>query len=168
MKRLSISLAIAAITVLTVVATVSAAGPMTRARDQVQSQTTLSTILGLTSAEVMELRHDGLSLAQIAERQNVDPQKLIDALVAQWSGRIDARVSYGALTTDEAAKLKEQLGLQAKAMVNQTTLGGMHGAAVGAGPGAPGNGNGYGGGMGAGRGGHGHGICDGSGPGASS
>ena len=159
MKRLAISLAIAGLAVLVVVATVSAAGPRSQAANGVGDRGTIAAILGLTQAQVMDLRQDGLTLAQIAERQKVDPQKLIDALVAQWTVRIDARVQNGALTTDEAAQLKTQLELQAKAMVNQATPGGMRGAAVGAGPGAMG-GHGYGGGMGAGRG---NGTCDGSG-----
>ena len=74
------------------------------------------------------------SLAQIAERQKVDPQKLVDALVAQWSARIDARLAAGALTADQAKTLKANVAVQAKAMVYQTTMGGMRGAAVGAGP----------------------------------
>ena len=104
----------------------------------------LAAILGLTDAEVATLRQQGLSLAQIAARQHVDPQKLIDALVAQWSSRIDARLAVGAITADQAKTLKDNLAAQAKAMVNQTTLGGMRGAAVGAGP------NGTARGMGAG------------------
>ena len=96
---------------------------------------TLAAILGLTDAQVMTLRQQGLSLAQIAERQKVDPQRLVDALVAQWSVRIDARVVAGALTADQAKTLKANLAVQAKAMVNQVTLGGMRGAAVGAGRG---------------------------------
>jgi hypothetical protein len=173
MKRLTISLAIAGLAVLAVVATVSAATPTPSpapATDQVRARDTLPAILGLSQAQIMELRQDGLTLAQIAERQKVDPQKLIDALVAQWSERIDARVAYGALTADEAAALKTQLALQAKAMVNQAAPGGMRGAAVGAGPGsANGAGMGRGAGMGAGvgqgfRAGGGTGTCDGTGP----
>lgn len=164
MTRIALSLAIASLALLTVVATVAAAGPQTRGQDQVRAQTTLTEILGLTHEQVMDLRQDGLTLAQIAERQKVDPQKLIDALVAQWSARIDARVAYGALTADQAAELKAQLAVKAKALVNQATLGGMRGSAVGAGPGAMGGrGGGMGGGMGAGMGRNGTGVCDGTG-----
>ncbi len=96
--------------------------------------TVLTDILGLSNAEIAALRQGGLTLAQIAERQKVDPQKLIDALVAQWSTRVDARLAVGAITADQAKTLKADLAVQAKAMVYQATPGGMRGAAVGAGP----------------------------------
>lgn len=155
MRRIAISLSIAALAILTVVAAVSAASPApTRMGGQAARGQVLTEILGLTSAQVMELRQDGLTLAQIAERQKVDPQKLIDALVAQWSARIDVRLAAGALTTNEAAALKANLAVQAKGMVNQTTPGGMQGAAVGGGRGMGGgmNAGGLGGMHGAGNG----------------
>ncbi|OGO56888.1 MAG: hypothetical protein A2Z32_08505 [Chloroflexi bacterium RBG_16_69_14] len=161
MKRLTISLAVAGLVILAFVATVAAASPTptpTPARDQVRAHDTVATILGLTQAQIQDLRQDGLTLAQIAERQKVDPQKLIDALAAQWTVRIDARVANGGLTAAEATTLKSQVALRAKAMVYQTPTGGMRGAAVGAGPGAMG-----GGGMGMHRG-AGNGTCDGAGP----
>jgi hypothetical protein len=138
MKRLTIALAAGALIVLAVAAVVLAAGPRTQARAQSMSQTTLTEILGLSDEQVEDLRHDGMTLAQIAERQGVDEQELIDALKAEWSVRIEARVANGALTEDEATQLKTQLELRAKAMVNQATAGGMAGAAVGAGPAANG------------------------------
>ena len=151
MRRIAIPLSIAALAVLTLVAAVSAASPApTRMGGQVARDPVLTEILGLTQAEIMELRHDGLTLAQIAERQKVDPQKLIDALVAQWSARIDVRLAAGALTADQAVALKANLAVQAKGMVNQETLGGMRGAAVGAGRGM-GGGRGMGAGIGGGR-----------------
>ena len=165
MKRLTISLTVAAFAILATVATVAAAGPTPmRAPDQIRAREAIPTVLGLSQAAVMDLRHDGLTLAQIAVRQKVDPQELIDALVAQWSTRLDVRVTNGALTTAEAATLKAQLAVQAKALVNQATPGGMRGAAVGAGRGAMG-GAGMGAGAGSGyRGGSGSGTCDGTGP----
>ena len=104
-------------------------------------------------------------LAQIAERQKVDPQRLVDALAAQWTSRIEVRVANGALTTDEATTLGAEVQTRAKSMVNQVTLGGMQGVAVGAGPrnGAAG-GSGVGNGPGPRGTGTGTGTCDGTGP----
>ncbi len=169
MKRFAISLTVAAFAILALVATVAAASPApAQAGAQVRAGDTIPTVLGLSQAEVMNLRHDGLTLARIAEQQDVAPQKLIDALVAQWSERVDARVTNGALSTAGADALKAQLTLRATSMVNQATAGGMGGAAVGAGRGAtgnPGTGAGMGAGAGAGnRGGSGNGSCDGTGP----
>ncbi|MEW6223265.1 MAG: hypothetical protein AB1627_01415 [Chloroflexota bacterium] len=157
MKRIGISLAVAGLALLALATAVSAAGPRNQAGDQVQARGTLAAILGLTQAEVMDLRQDGLTLAQIADKQGVDVQELIDALVARWTIRIDARVANGALTDAEATELKTQLAVKAKAMVNQVAPGGMRGSAVGAGPGGMG-------GRGNGAGGNGTGVCDGSGP----
>ena len=113
---------------------------------------TVAALLGLTDAQVMAFRQQGLSLAQIAEQQKVDPQTLVDALAATWTIRIDARVAAGALTADQAKTLKANVADQAKAMVHQTALGGMRGAAVGAGPNATTRGMGAGAGMGRGNG----------------
>ena len=176
MRRLFLATGAAALLTIAVVATVAAAGPMGRAggaggtvRAGAQANV-VADILGLTQAAISDLRQDGLSLAQIAERQKVDPQKLVDALTTQWTARIDVRVQNGALTTAQATALKVQLATRAKDMVYRTTLGGMQGAAVGAGSAnAPGYRNGAGntGAAGAGMGGRGrgagNGTCDGTG-----
>jgi hypothetical protein len=143
MKRFSIPIAGAGLVLLLAAGAVAAASPApsapattspAAAPGATNATGSIAAILGLTDAQVMELRQQGLSLAQIADRQNVDPQRLVDFLVAQWSARIDARLAAGAITADQAKTLKANLAVQAKAMVNQTTLGGMRGAAVGAGP----------------------------------
>jgi LAS superfamily LD-carboxypeptidase LdcB len=158
MRRLAISLSVAALAILAVAATVSAASPApTRMGGSVTRSQVVPAVLGLTQGQITELRQDGLTLAQIADQQKVDPQKLIDALANQWNLRIDARVTNGALTADQAAALKANLAVQAKAMVNQAAPGGMQGAAVGAGHGLSG-GRGMGGGM------AGNGTCTGAGP----
>ena len=171
MKKAILSLGGAALAIMVLAATVAAAGPHgAQAREQAHARDTIPAILGLTQAQVQELRQDGLSLAQIAERQKVDPQKLINALVEQWTVRIEARVANGALTAEQATQLKAQLETQPRNMVYRTTRGGMQGAAVGAGPGAAArNGQGAGPGHGAGQGwrggnGTGTGTCDGTGP----
>lgn len=161
MKKLFLSLGSAALVLLVLAGGVVAAGPRaTPAGDQVRDRDTIPTLLGLTQAEVMALRHDGLSLAQIADRQKVDPLKLVDALKAQWIERIDARVANGAITTSTATTLKAQVDLRARDMVSKVTSGGMRGVAVGAGP--AGQGRGPAGTPAAGR--TGAGTCDGSGP----
>ena len=167
MKTLAIPFAGAGLILLLAAGAVAAASPVPTAPVTVapaatpapiatpapaQTTGTVAAILGLTDAQVMELRQQGLSLAQIAEQQKVDPQRLIDALAAQWSVRIDARLAAGAITADQAKTLKDNVAVQAKAMVYQVTLGGMRGAAVGAGPNGAMRGMGGGAGMGAGAG----------------
>lgn len=176
-KRAALAFGGASLAALAFAATVAAAGPygngaaqgQAPAQGQTQAQgasqagagAVAPTILGLSQAQIQEFRQDGLSLAQIAEKQAVDPTRLIEAFAARWSARIDDRVSTGALTAAEATALKDQLTVRAKDMVYRTTLGGMRGAAVGAGPGADGT---QGAGNGRGRGGN--GACDGTGPNA--
>jgi len=153
MKKLVLPLAGAGLVLLLAVGAVSAAtpAPVTPTATPAPAATpgTVAAILGLTDAQVMAFRQQGLSLAQIGGQQKVDPQKLIDALAVQWSARIDARVAAGALTADQAKTLKANVAVQAKAMVYQTALGGMRGAAVGAGPNGAMRGMGGGAGMGA-------------------
>ena len=168
MKKLILSFGGASLAILMLVGAVAAVGPRSGpAGDQVRDRGEVPTILGLTEAQVMELRQDGLSLAQIAERQNVDPEKLVEALKVQFAERLEVRVANGAITADRATELRSQLEVQARNMVYKTTIGGMQGAAVGAGPAAGSmHGTGVAGGrMGAGPGadGAGTGICDGTG-----
>jgi hypothetical protein len=153
MKKLVLPLAGAGLVLLLAVGAVSAASPApvtpTATPAPAATPGTVAAILGLTDSQVMAFRQQGLSLAQIAEQQKVDPQKLVDALAAQWSTRIDARLAVGALTADQARTLKANVAVLAKAMVYQTALGGMRGAAVGAGPNGTMRGLGGGAGMGA-------------------
>ncbi len=168
MKKSILALVGASMATVVLATAVAAAGPAGRpAVERVRAHDTTAAVLGLTQEQVMELRHDGLSLAQIAERQKVDPQQLVQALVAQWTERIDARVANGAITPERATELKSQLLLTASTMVDQTAVGGMHGAAVGAGSRATtavgARALGAGGRTGTGHGGYGTGTCDGSG-----
>ena len=166
MNRHLLGIVGAGVASLVFAATVAAADPTpSPSTPPTQARDTVPAVLGLSQAQVQELRHDGLSLSQIAVKQKVDPQRLVDALVVRWTSRIDERVTNGALTADEATKLKAELETQARSMVNKVTLGGMQGAAVGAGPQNRGAG-GAGSGMGQGpRGtGTGTGTCDGTGP----
>jgi hypothetical protein len=162
MRRLTLALGGATLLVAMFAATVVAADPTPRPSPSPTAGTTLTEILDLTRDQVADLRHDGLSLAQIAAKQAVDVDRLVNALVARWTERIAVRASNGALTDDEAATLRTQLETRARDLVNRTTLGGMQGAAVGAGRGGAAAGTGAG--MGPGPRGTGTGDCDGTGP----
>jgi hypothetical protein len=160
------ALAGAALLVAVLAATVAAAGPTPSPSPSPTVGTTLTDILDLTRDQIRDMRQDGLSLAQIAVKQGIEADRLVQALVARWTERIEVRVANGALTADEAATLRTQVKTRALDQVNKTTLGGMQGAAVGAGRGAAGAGAGAGAGFGPGpRGtGTGDGVCDGTGP----
>lgn len=164
MKKVILSIGGAGLAILVLVGSVAAASPTPaggQARDQLRERDTIATVLGLSQSEIAALRADGLSLAQIAERQKVDPQKLVDALAAQWTERIEVRLSRGAISNETATQLKSQVELRARDQVYKTTTGGMRGLAVGAGPQGAGRGVGAGAGGGAGAG---TGMCDGTGP----
>lgn len=153
MKRFILSVGGAALVALAAAATVLAAGP--NGGNAAGVGAVAPSVLGLTQAQIRELRGDGLSLAQIAAREDVDPAVLQDALVARWTERIAVRVQNGALTEAQATALREQLQARAKDLVNRTAPGGMQGAAVGAGRFGAGDGTGPISGTG---------TCDGTGP----
>ena len=145
MKRFFLSLGGATVVALALAATALAGGPMGGNRPT-DAGTIGPSVLGLSQAQIQELRRDGLSLAEIADRQKVDAKVLVERLVARWTERITVRVQNGALTEAQATTLRNELQTRATDMVNRESLGGMQGAAVGAGP-------------------HrGSGTCDGSGP----
>jgi hypothetical protein len=164
-KRFALAGVAAMLGALALAATAAAGGPM---NGQGAAQPAADA-LKLTRDQVMELRQDGLSLAQIAEQQGVSTSGVVDALAARWTERIALRAENGALSEEQAAALQEQVREHAEAMVQQTDMSGMHGAAIGAGPANP-NGAAAGDGVGSGVGpgprgtGDGTGECDGTGP----
>lgn len=70
------------------------------------SRENLAKVLGLTVTELETQVRSGKSLADIAKAQNVDIQKVKDALVADFTAHLDAEVKAGEHTQEEAdAKL---------------------------------------------------------------
>jgi hypothetical protein len=165
MRRLMTAAGLGTLGALALVGAVAAAGPHGAGAGAGGAGTgTAAAVLGMTQAQVQELRQDGLSLAQIAQKQGVAVQKVVDALAERWNERIEVRVQNGALTDAEAATLEAQVQERARAMVEQAAPGGMRGAAVGAGPAAGQGRYGTGGGSAARGTGSGTGTCDGTGP----
>ena len=68
-------------------------GPGHRARPLLESVDTAVEILGIDAETLREELRSGNSLADIAEANGVDPQTLIDALVADHEERVTARVN---------------------------------------------------------------------------
>jgi uncharacterized protein (DUF433 family) len=62
---------------------------------------TIAGVIGIPEADLVAALHSGQSLAQIATAHNVDPQKVIDALVAAARTKLDAAVAAGILTQSE-------------------------------------------------------------------
>lgn len=79
----------------------------------------LADLLGVTADELHEARHNGDTLADIATANDVDPQTVIDAIVAEKQADIDAKVASGDLTAEEAAEKSADLVDRVTTMVNE-------------------------------------------------
>jgi hypothetical protein len=69
----------------------------------------------------------GQSIAALAKSKNVDPQKIINDLVAGATTRIEAAASSGKITSDQATTMKAGLAARITAFVNGTGAGRGHG-----------------------------------------
>ncbi|HEX5826908.1 MAG TPA: hypothetical protein VFY23_05260 [Candidatus Limnocylindrales bacterium] len=183
MKRLAFAIVVASLAAAGSVAAVAAAdptptpppapstspvpltGPAAAQANRPTQGVMIPAILGMTHEELQALRVQGLTLAEIAEQRGIDPQVLVDALVGQWGVRIDARLAAGMISSEQADQLHDNLAVIAKGFVHQEPLGGMRGAAVGAGPAMGGQGGQAGQGAGRRGGAGGYGPQDGSGRG---
>jgi uncharacterized protein (DUF433 family) len=76
--------------------------------------------IGVDAKTVVQARKNGHSIADLAREHNVDPQKVIDALVAAGTKKVDALVTKGKLDADKAASIKQQLPERAQKVVNTT------------------------------------------------
>jgi hypothetical protein len=104
--------------------------------------------IGVTVDELRSALESGQSVADVANAHGVDPQKVIDALVADAQSKIDERVASGDLTQEQADEIKADLPDRIADFVNRAGLPGpggrgghgdcpdMDGAAPGAGSGS--------------------------------
>jgi len=79
---------------------------------------TAATAIGITPDQLRTELQSGKSIADVAKAHDVDPQKVIDALVAAATQKIDAAVSSGKLTPDQATALKNNLSTIVTNVVN--------------------------------------------------
>jgi hypothetical protein len=74
--------------------------------------------IGIEEDALREALQNDQTIAQVAQANNVDPQTVIDALVADVSARIDEKVAEGDLTQEEADERKAELPERMTALVN--------------------------------------------------
>jgi hypothetical protein len=82
--------------------------------------------IGIEPRELVEQLRQGKSIAEVATEHGVDPQTVIDALVAKANERIDQAVANGHLDADRAAQLKEKAPERIAKLVNRTFEGLAH------------------------------------------
>ena len=75
-------------------------------------------LLGIDVETLRDELRAGSSIADIAVANDVDPQTVIDALVAEAEGHVDLMVEDGRLTVDEASTMKERIAERLTARVN--------------------------------------------------
>ena len=75
-------------------------------------------VIGIEVQELVDALRDGQTLAQIAEANGVQPQAVIDAMVAAAQERIDAAVEAGRLDEAEAAERTADLTERITELVN--------------------------------------------------
>ncbi|MEY2421351.1 MAG: hypothetical protein QOI95_1418 [Acidimicrobiaceae bacterium] len=92
--------------------------------------------IGISEADLQTALQSGKSMADVATANNVDPQKVIDALVADAQTKLAAQVASGEITQAQADEMSADLTQHITDLVNHT--GGPGGAGCpgmdGAGP----------------------------------
>jgi transposase-like protein len=74
--------------------------------------------IGVEPKALVESLRDGQSVADVARANDVEPQVVIDAIVAAGNQKIDHAVANGKLDEDRAATIKERLPERAERLVN--------------------------------------------------
>jgi len=75
-------------------------------------------VLGIDADTLRTELQDGKSLADIATENGVDPQAVVDALVAEATTQIDQAVTAGRIDADQADELKADLESHLSDLVN--------------------------------------------------
>ena len=84
---------------------------------------TVTDLLGLTHEELHELRLESNSLADIAEANGVSADELVDAIIADRVEAVEAKVTDGTLTREQADFMIQRITERTEEAVNRTTAG---------------------------------------------
>ena len=74
--------------------------------------------IGIEETELREALRSGQTIAQVAQAHNVDPQKVVDALVADLNTRLAQAVADGRITQAQADEKKANAAERFTALVN--------------------------------------------------
>ena len=99
----------------------------------------IAEILGMEPADIGAALRDGKSLADLADANGIDPQDLVDAIVASIEDRVDAGVESGRIDSTQAEEILADAAERAEDVVNGEIDGAGRGFGFGRrGPGGPG------------------------------
>jgi uncharacterized protein (DUF433 family) len=74
--------------------------------------------IGIEPEDLLEALRDGSTIADVAEEHGVEPQSVIDAIVASQREMLDAAVANGRLTREQADAIADDLEERATELVN--------------------------------------------------
>jgi hypothetical protein len=81
---------------------------------------TAAETIGIEPEALHEAIKSGKTVAEVAHDNGVEPQAVIDALVAAGSARLDQAADNGRITPEKATELKAELAEHAAHFVNET------------------------------------------------
>lgn len=80
-------------------------------------------LLGMTQAQIQELRQSGQSLVQIAATRNVTEETLVNTILAEKQAAVQKLVTAGTITQAQADLQLAQMQERIQIAVNRTTVG---------------------------------------------
>jgi uncharacterized protein YidB (DUF937 family) len=80
---------------------------------------TAAETIGITAEELRTALQGGQTMAEVAEANGVEPQAVIDALVAEVEAHIDEQVAAGELTAEQGEQRKAEAAERIATFVNE-------------------------------------------------
>ncbi|SMB99667.1 Protein of unknown function [Thermanaeromonas toyohensis ToBE] len=84
---------------------------------------TIAGILGLNPTKVLEQRHSGRSLVEIAEAQGVDKEQLVQKILEERKRILDQMVKEGRITQEQADLCLKNMKQRVEYSINRTSVG---------------------------------------------
>jgi pyruvate/2-oxoglutarate dehydrogenase complex dihydrolipoamide acyltransferase (E2) component len=92
--------------------------------EAVSDESVIANAIGISVSDLQTALANGQTVAQVARAHNVDPQKVIDALVTDGLNELAAEVNAGTITQAQADAQKAAVTQRATDQVNGTFNGG--------------------------------------------